>query len=262
MLRLFAWNSQGAKWDALWTNWLFPALGTNDDVAGVLTEAGWAPWVLSGDVQINATYQFDSRFNWFDHNAVGNSAFCAGIGAQRGRYSLWVPWVGNLNAMKTNSRCSLGGAFLLKHYNVRSIETFHTDISIRPVVRFSFGVRDDVKFVVLVVHLISGYARRAQEELDLLTSSMRNLIPATASGIIVGDMNINLQTTNVVAPNNWRILNTGVPTQQSGGELDWGLLYDPNHLYGGATVTMVQQYKTPPNQSDHSILRYNIPLPT
>ena len=261
MLRLFAWNSQGAKWDAMWTNWLAPALGNNDDVVGVITESGWAPWILSGDVQINSVYDFNSDSTWFDHTSLVNSAFCQGIAASRRRYGLWVPWVGNLNAMKTNSRCSLGAALLPDKRRIKSITSFKSDLSWRPVIKFSLGLGRFTDITILVVHLISGYAAGAQAELNELTKHMSGMIPQGTCGIIVGYMNINLLTTPVVAPNNdWRILRTGVATQMSGGELDWGLLYDPTNQYGGATVNVVQQYKTGNNGSDHSILRYNIPL--
>lgn len=260
MLRLFAWNSFGAKWDAFWTNWLLPALGNNDDIAGVLMESGWAPWVLSGDVYMNATYDFERSASWFNHASLGNSAFCAGIVATRRRYGLWVPWVGNLNAMKTNSRCSMGAALLPDSRRIQAISTFETQLSIRPVVKLSMGIGSNTDITVLVVHLMSGYPAGAQRQLDELTAAMSKMIPQDTCGIIVGDMNINLLNTPLVAPPNWRIIRTGVATQQKGGELDWGILYDPTNQYGGTTVTVMQQYKTGPNTSDHSVLRYNIPL--
>jgi len=171
-------------------------------------EAGWAPWVLGGDVHMNATYSFDSKASWFWQNAPNMSPFCAGTaaGRRRKKYAVWVPWVKNLDALKPNSRCSLGGAMLLRNFNMQRIASFDEVFSFRPVIRFGFGPGRDINFVVLLVHLIGGYRAGAQAELDALTASMSKNIPETASGIIVGDMNINLLNTNLLAPNNWRIL--------------------------------------------------------
>jgi len=99
MLRLYARNSFGAKWDALWTNWLGPALAANnDDVAAVIMKTGWAPWVPVGDVHMKVTYySFDGNATWFSSDAPRKSPFCAGIAAaRRKKYALWVPWVKNL----------------------------------------------------------------------------------------------------------------------------------------------------------------------
>ena len=259
-MHLLVWNSQGAKWDTFWTQWVAPAMAANDDLAGLLLESGWAPWVASGNVYIDATYSLDSSATWFDAVKAGVSTFCLGMTAVRGRFSLWVPWVRNLEAMKTNSRCSLGGAIIPYRMNMQSMSTFKSDLSIRPVVKFCLGVNRDTNFTILLVHLKSGWPAGAQAELNELTSTMSNIIPEGTSGIIVGDMNIDLLTTPLVAPPNWHILQTGVATQQSGGELDWALLYDPQNKLSGSTATVVQQFKAPPNQSDHSVMLYTIPV--
>ncbi len=271
MLRLFAWNSFGNKWDILWNNWVGPAVnGGGANIAGVLTEAGWGPWVSNWDVQINNTYFFDERQAWFNQNSLVPNSFCGGYEtAPRGKWATWIPWVKTFAEMnsgtKTNSRCSLGAMFIpdrtsVMKLQVNSIKAFKTQYSIRPGVMISLGYQNDVKFVILVVHLISGYPALAQQELDELMKKIITVIPETASAIIVGDMNIDLLKYNIQVYDHFSIINTGVATQQSGGELDWGLLYDPSKQYGGTTVTMMQQYKTGPNTSDHSVLRYNIPL--
>lgn len=269
MLRLFAWNSFGNKWDTFWTNWIGPAVGTGS-IAGVLTEAGWPPWMSNGNVQINNRYLFDSGQQWFNQASLATSAFSMGmVNAPRGKWATWVPWVRTLAEMnqdtKTNSRCSLGGTFIpdrsaVMKLQVIDIDSFKTAYSIRPAIKISLGYGDDVKFVVLVVHLISGKPKQAEEELEELMKKIHTVIPQTSSAIIVGDMNIDLLTQNVGVYKHFSIINTGVPTQQSGGELDWGLLYDPYNHYKSTTVNVVQTFKTGANTSDHSILRYDIPL--
>lgn len=259
-MHLLVWNSQGAKWDTFWTQWVAPAMAANDDLAGLLLESGWAPWVASGNVYIDATYGIDSNAMWFDAAKARVSTFCLGMTAVRGRFSLWVPWVRNHEAMKTNSRCSLGGAVIPYKMNLQSMSTFKSDLSIRPVVKFSLGPERDTKFTILLVHLKSGWSTGAKAELEELTKNMSKVIPQGTSGIIVGDMNIDLLKTPLVAPENWRILRTRVPTQCSGGELDWALLYDPNNKLAGSTAAVVQQFKHDPNGSDHSVMLYTIPI--
>ena len=61
-------------------------------------------------------------------------------------------------------------------------------------------------------------------------------------------------------PAKWSLLRTGVATQQSGGELDYALLYDPSGTHGGSAAVVVQQYKSGNNGSDHSVMRYTVPL--
>jgi hypothetical protein len=139
------------------------------------------------------------------------------------------------------------------------------DIFTRPVFRFDvasrIGKRTAPDFTILLVHLVSGYPRGAQAEIDVLTEGMSKLIPQGSAGIIVGDMNIDLLTRNIRVPDDrWFILNTGAATQQSGGELDYALVYDPNRAFRGATVNVVQTYGPNAYQSDHSVLQYTIPI--
>jgi hypothetical protein len=114
---------------------------------------------------------------------------------------------------------------------------------------------------VFLVHLVSGWPDGAQAEMNALISVIGTLIPQNTAAVIVGDMNINLLTTALTLPANWYLLRTGVATQQSGGELDYALLFDPTRIYQPtATVAILQQFKTGNNQSDHSVLQYTIPL--
>lgn len=257
MPQLIVWNSQGGKWDVLWDNWLGPTAGaTRDDVVALVVEAGWAPWILSGDVTINTLYPLDSfsaRFNAVGANA---STFCKGMASERGRYPMWVPWVGNLNAFKTNTRCSMGGALVPRTMNVQEVSTHNVKWFQRPVIRVRMGVKDDTALTILLVHMISGWTAGAQAEVDYLTNSMRGLMPEGTVGVIVGDMNIDLLPTAINLPPKWRLLNTGAATQQSGGELDYALMWDPNGRYINSTATANPLFKTGANQSDHAVMWY------
>ena len=264
---VIVWNSQGNKWDTLWTSYLAPIAPANQDLVGLIVESGWAPWVTSGDVVINNVYWLNTSLTYYDTTNAAASPFCQAVEAKRRARAYWVPWVANLDAMKTNTRCSMGAVLLPAkrlvesgtRYNLKKNALFR-----RPVFRFDVMKPNDTgaipDFSVFLVHLVSGRPNKAQEEMDVLTKTMSTLIPQGSSALIVGDMNVDLQTIAINVPNNWRILNTGGATQQSGGELDYGLLYDPNGKFGFSTAAVVQQYKTGNNQSDHSVMRYTIPL--
>ena len=124
--------------------------------------------------------------------------------------------------------------------------------------RVQFGTGDDVKLTILLVYLISGYWRNAQAEMDDLTTTMSTLIPQGTVGMVVGDMNIDLLTRAPNVPAGWSILNVGVATQQSGGELDWALLYNPARQNLNTGQAVLQQYKSGANQSDHSVMQFTV----
>jgi hypothetical protein len=262
-MRVVAWNSQGAKWDALWTNWMVPqiALGQQPpkrDVLGVLVESGWAPWVTSGPVTENVAYPLGlGETPWMAKPLVG--AFSTGVTSSRGQTAYWVPWVKTPDALKPNSRCSLGGT-TIKLYStggtVGMMAPFADNLILRPVVRIQLIRAKNTWMTVLVVHLISGWWQKAMDHMMTLVSTMSTFIPQSTPALIVGDMNIDLQTVALTPKPGWRVLRTGVATQQSGGELDFGLLYDPNQQYPNAGVTVLQQYKSGANGSDHSVLVY------
>lgn len=266
-MKLVVWNSQGSKWDAAYTSFTAPVVAgmPADDVVLLLVEAGWAPWVSSGDVTINGWYPLESTLSWYSNTGAATSAFCTAVEQKRRYQALWVPWVKNLNAMSTNSRCSIGAAVFPNSYQVAKPETFSFQNFIRPVIRLQFGKGNksiNVSFVVFLVHMISGVSWLAEQQLVGVMNSMQKLIPEGCAALIVGDMNVNLLSAGKMnnLPAKWSILNTGAATQQSGGELDYGLLYDPNSALQSSTVNVVQQYKSGANQSDHSVLMYNIPL--
>jgi hypothetical protein len=87
------------------------------------------------------------------------------------------------------------------------------------------------------------------------------LIPQDTCGIIGGDMNVDLTKSHPKLPENWRILSVNNVTQQSGGELDYALLYDPTSAYPTSSASVLEQFKQGNNRSDHSVMMYDIPLP-
>ena len=267
-MRIIVWNSQGAKWNTFYTDYVAGQVGA-DDVVGLLIESGWATWVASGDVHLGAVYPFDSDKEWYDDSPGGS--FIGAVKAKRANAGFWVPWVKNLAAMKTNTRCSLGGIVLPKSglkWNMTTFSQEKLDIKVvsRPVVRLDFN---DRRLSIFVVHLISGLPKAAALQIGMLMKSMTKVIQEGWTALVVGDMNVDLLTYTFDTPDNWYIVNTGVPTQKSGGELDYGLLYDANgKRAGSAMVQAVANVHltghaapaTPPpvSESDHSALMYTI----
>lgn len=265
MLRLVAWNSQGKKWDALWNHYVSPLTmpPQNDDVIALVVESGWAPWVTPGEITLNEEYWLNEDVSYYNTKAAQKSPFCVAVEAKRRRHALWIPWVKNLEA-KPNTRCSMGGMFLPAKMLLGQTDRIKVDGLLRPVVRVTIGTsgRHNVtpEFTILLVHMVSGYQRLAQSQLDDMIAAMSRLIPERTSAIIVGDMNVNLLNANFPLPDKWRFLRINTGTQKSGGELDYGILFDPNGVLGGATVNLVERWKSGNNRSDHSVLQYNIPL--
>src|SRR5215471_18442259 len=175
MMQLIVWNSQGAKWDTFWSNYILPlGPGVSNDIVGLLVEAGWAPWVQSGDVTINEVYKLDRTATWYFKLGAAVSSFCQGIEAKRVRTAYWVPWVKNLDGMHTNSRCSMGAAVIPGPSNVSEGMRYNLTqegVFIRPVfrldVRKGAGTYSTPVISVFLVHLISGYASGAQAEIDV-----------------------------------------------------------------------------------------------
>lgn len=262
-MRLVVWNSQGSKWDTAWTDFTsqYVTAPPTDDVLLLLVEAGWAPWVKSGDVVINNGYPLTTGVEYFDEIAAGKSSLCQSVLPTRRNSALWVPWVGNLDAMKTNSRCSLGTAFYPDKLMFDSVCTTKMENFIRPVIRIRLAAGSSVNLSVFVVHMVSGSSAKAEAQLVNVMNKMHTLVPEGSAAIIVGDMNVDLLSAGKMSnlPSHWSIVRTGVATQQSGGELDYGLLFDPNSTYASASASVLQKYKTGNNQSDHSVLSYSLP---
>jgi hypothetical protein len=274
-MQILGWNSQGDEWDTFWNNFLARLVSDQkDDVIGLLTEASWAPWMLpdtksdpNATVSVFNTVVYD--FEWREGNTGyvpgKESPFCTGIKANRSRKAFWVPWVGNFNAA-TNSRCSMGAAFLLKRSTMGSNQTYVElpqlklkDVFRRPAVRFDLKYAGNVWFTVFLVHLVSGWQAGAQDELDTLAKAVSTIVPQGTPAIIVGDLNINIRnvaTHAITVPKGWSVLRSNKRTQRSGGELDFALLYDPKGSFQEASCEVKCPYDTHPNTSDHSVMSY------
>lgn len=270
-MKLVVWNSQGNKWDGAW-GFLTPLLPSprTDDVLLFLVESGWPPWVQSGDVVVNQEYDLDTDMMYYDEKSASKSRFCTYIIHSRECKATWIPWVKNFDGVNTNSRCSLGAAFYPSKRTSRLVHGGFTAIKqeefIRPTIRVQLGKGTEglnVGISLYVVHMISSAQTKAEAQLITMMKAMQKVIPQGSAALIVGDMNVNLLSAGKMndLPKNWSILSTGVATQQSGGELDYGLLYDPNSAFGSSSVSVLAQYKTVNNKSDHSALLFDVPIP-
>jgi len=270
-LNLLVWNSQGGKWPVFWTNYFQPVVATGQDAMGLLVEAGWAPWVAPGNVVEDSVYPRDTSASWFNKTVDQTDAFCqgvAGVPNRRGS-AYWVPWVKNFWAQRVNTRCSMGAVMVPVTRSVGDVWRFVSPdprLYLRSIFRFGLnkptGQGGAAEFSVFLVHLVSGNPRKAQDQMDNLISVMSKIIQQGTAAIVVGDFNIDIiyQAVPFQLPPGWNLLRTDEPTQQSGGELDYALLYDPTNAYRGATATVVEGYKSGNNQSDHSVMRYTVPL--
>ncbi len=261
-MRLIVWNSQGNKWEQFWSNYLLKEVesGPREDVAGLLLESGWPPWVRSGDVRVSALYPFDSTATYYDGGAEGTSAFVKYKLGKRQLKALWVPWAkvkDDING-RTNSRCSMGAIALPAGAKYTPSRFQLNDTSYRrPVVTLAFG-----ELTVFLVHLVSGKPDEATTTLDKLRRDMQQRIQS-APALIVGDMNINQLDPNwkyeLKDPKNkrndwWQIVNAGASTQKSGGELDFALLYNPTKTKVSCNVEIVADAAT--SKSDHAVMKY------
>jgi len=244
-MKLIVWNSFGNKWDLFLNQYVNPAIANNpkEIVLGLLVEAGWPPWQQNQEVRDGHAYCNPNRYGNSDN-------------------SFWIPWVKTFSDTKTNSRCSLGG--ILKHYEYR-VDWFVSNVGAnRPFVRLALEKAGGTSVTVFLVHLTSGATRNTWKELRLL-DQISQYIPQGTGAMIVGDINVDLQTTGPLILKNdcWRIVNTGQQTQAKGGELDYAFEYRPRQNFS-AQVQILQQYQTPngnpPNPSDHSVLQYQVAL--
>jgi hypothetical protein len=257
-MKLIVWNSQGAKWDIAYTNWVSTSIGT--DVALCLVEAGHAPWVdPKVDLTIGRAYAFDTGATWFSQSGAAQSSFCDGVAQERLNKTIWIPWMKNIDPKVTNFRCSLGMGWFPEKMQLHDPDSWSNGF-LRPTVRFGMGSAKDVQLTVIVVHMISGFPSQAAQQLQDLVSLMTKIIPEGTPAVIVGDMNVDLlKVGDYSLPDKWRTLKTGVATQMSGGELDYAFFFDPNENLD-ASVTCLEKYKTGSNTSDHSVLQYTLDL--
>ena len=166
---------------------------------GLLVESGWGPWVTPGTVYENSVYTLDSSASWFATATANNSAFCTGIAAARRGYTFWVPWMKNLDAMKVNTRCSMGAALATSTRLLETVGRFLPNdpkLYLRPIFRFGLakpsGIGGNTDISVFLVHLVSGNPYKAQDQMDDLMKVMSTIIPQGTSAIVVGDFNIDI----------------------------------------------------------------------
>jgi hypothetical protein len=270
-MKLIVWNSQGHKWDDLWTNWMSHIISQNqqDDVLCLLAEAGWAPWVISDHVTDNGIYFYkpgvEESARWYNTDCQQKSEFCK----QVQKYNLnavWTPWAATVaddrdSDQRTNSRCSLGGCYQ-SHKLTWDLKVYRGkgDLGlIRPVLISSLYEKGNVQpyITVIMVHLVSS-AKAKTEMAELVQATSEIADPPV---LLVGDFNYDLLKKGNSLDflgDGWSVINTGKATQQSGGELDYALLWDPNKKIKTKTATILAGYKTKTNNSDHSVMIYEI----
>ena len=260
-MELVVWNSQGQKWDYLYTTGLANRIAPPaQNTFGLTVEAGWAPWINPGEVYLGKPYPLDSSSNDYNAPAAAASSF---VTAYQGfdcsnRTAFWVPWIANFDALQVNSRCSLGGAYFPNPKFAYSVNVRSRNIPgmVRPAVQLTLTRGGITAMTIYLVHFVSS--RGAVSELFTLATNVSKIIDQGTPAIIVGDINVNILKYDVFLPNYWRLVNTGVPTQQKGGELDYGLLYDPNNNVT-STAKVIAKFKTATNPSDHSMVVYSFP---
>lgn len=260
-MNLVVWNSQGQKWDYLYTTGLMPFVTPPlSNTFGLTVEAGWAPWILPGPVTLGGAYDLDTSSARYNSKSESTSEFVSGFVNYRSRLhsAFWVPWVRSFTAKRVNTRCSLGGAYFPSPSFTYAIESKNRNIEgmVRPAIQLILSRNGITALSIYLVHFVSSY--KAVRELGTLTSSITKIIDQGTPAIIVGDMNVNILKQDVPLAKGWRVIRTNTATHQSLSELDYGLLYDPNNNVQ-STVSCIAKYKTTANPSDHSMLVYNFP---
>jgi hypothetical protein len=225
---------------------------------GLLVEAGWAPWIQSGDVSINTAYSCDSTSTRFNSSIKDpdEADMVNNLMENRRHKGFWVPWVGDLDASKTNSRCSIGGlVFPMTEQLIGKPGVKNFDQLIRPVGHIELGIGKTTVLTILLVHAISS--KKAIVELGSLLNIIYDLVQQDTPTLVVGDMNTDLQE-KVPNIGNWRYLRCCHKTHRNGGELDYGLLLDPTGRFSQSTGTDIGPVDNAPNDSDHSVMEYYI----
>ena len=221
-LQLVVWNSQGNKWSSMFNDWMQPRVKDGDTMLGLLVESGWAPFVKSGDVTINKPYACNNSMTYFESQCKDqeDQELVKAITDARGWDAMWVPWVGHLDAQKTNTRCSVG-AIIMNGASIKVLAYQSMDRGlIRPVVRFGVGTTSAGPFLtVYLIHAVSCRALAALEACQVVDAVRKEVSESTAA-VIVGDFNDSLIKYHIDKPgtwpklrDGWRFLRCGKPTQ-------------------------------------------------
>jgi hypothetical protein len=239
----------------------------------LMVEAGWAPWVSDGGVTINSKYSYRDGASipktWFNKNCHVKSDICSALNTYKEMKekmdAVWVPWA-NIVAEKeddnirTNSRCSMASCYWLPTLEA-SVRTYSAKSElglIRPVILTDlYKGKNTPELTVVLTHAISCYlAKREQQDLTGIAEELSD-----KPVLFVGDFNVDLLKSKGGVKNlgkEWSVINAGQATQKSGGELDYALLWDPNQTIKVKTAKVLAQYKSDTNQSDHSVIMYEI----
>ncbi|MDC3379013.1 hypothetical protein OAX78_01865 [Planctomycetota bacterium] len=279
-LDLVVWNSQGAKWDSFYNNCLLPsinAIAPRRDVFGGLVEAGWAPWVKSGNVRRNAIYATDSNAEWFREPAQGENLgdFYNSVMRSRKNKALWIPWVRTPAEMarhaRTNSRCSASGSWFQKSatrlQKPERVTPYNQNK--RPALRMKVMRTGTTLLTVFLVHL-PARNRTAGADLVRLTHEIQEFADLNTPAIIVGDINFDIRgQPDPDLPDNWRLLfvadEEGIPiaTHNGGKALDYAVLYEPKNAVLAQAVER-WPFKLPgstfTDRSDHSAICYTLTI--
>jgi hypothetical protein len=270
------WNAQGAnsykggvltqKWEALWANGMVPIVGAGqaDNVAMLLCESGWAPWIdQTKPVSVNTLYRCTALSNHYDPVAATASGFCKAVDGARRWTAFWLPWLKTLDGYRQNARCSIGGCYVphpspTKTWKLqRAIGRYVVPYLVRPAVLMEVGPTMGAGLTVLMVHLVSNNWA-AQDELRYLMWAV-NQIVAFGPVLVVGDMNIDLQRSgHLTVPAPWQLVRYGQATHQGGGELDWALLRDPKGQFTTHKADVLQAPGDDWNVSDHAVMSYTV----
>ncbi len=292
-LRVLAWNSQGNKGDTMWAD--LAAMGTagakvpgpnilpghvagagnatdSDDLLIFVSEAGTPPWMLPVDYAWGHEYSYQygashAGANWFNRApAAGGLAAAVGAWGTRGRPgdAAWVPWqrtIGGAPAL----RCSVAlywfpgkRSTLNCHFGRRALID---DGDRRPLLTATLTRGNAVQAALLFAHLPANHYTASQVLPELATQASQ-IIGEGVPRLVAGDLNINALKAGAMAavPKGWGALRTGVPTQNGGGELDWGIQsarlagHHPSILWAQSNVA-APACSAP---SDHAALLYDL----
>jgi endonuclease/exonuclease/phosphatase family metal-dependent hydrolase len=170
----------------------------------------------------------------------------------------WMPWAADLDALKTNARCS-AGAIVAQGQTTISITGQPIGSALkRPALRVEVRSGQISLLYVCLVHLTSGNEAKAGEQKAALLAATAALGMKGVPTAIVGDFNIDLKTAGDLGlGKGWKLLRSNQTTQKSGGELDFGLLAYPSSAFRNASCKVAANSAFA--VSDHCVLEFDLP---